>query len=225
MIINSIIGFLLGAAAKPLSDVFSDKLLKARGKSLSISRFGIIAQTLISAFLGAGIGLILGTGIRALFLLLLLFIGNIVSTCDISCRTIPNETVLAMLVLKLIFGALALLRVCSIPSWQPLLSLAGFAVMAVIFFLPALKGGKVGAGDVKLAMAVGFASELMPGLLAVVFMGILVLAYGFVQKRLPSLGSMSAASFLKSSFPMGPFLCAAQITSMLLYSSGAVILK
>ncbi len=225
MIINLIIGLLLGAAAKPISDIFTDKLLKARGKELKQKKENLIIHTLLSALLGAGIGASFGISLQALFVFLLLLIGNIVSTSDIACRIIPNETVLAILLIKLLFGVTALLKPGAMPSWNPLLSLAGFAVMTLIFLLPALKGGKVGAGDIKLAMAVGFSSELMPGLLAVVFMGVLVLVYGFVQKRIPVLGRLPLIDFMKTSFPMGPFLCAAQIGAMLCCGAGLIIAK
>jgi len=74
------------------------------------------------------------------------------------------------------------------------------SVCFVIFFLPSLFGKQVGAGDVKLAAAMGFALGLTGSLYAIACMGALVLLYTFLDNRLP------LAERLKSMIPMGPFL-------------------
>lgn len=209
-VIASVVGLLLGAALSLLSEPVSRHLLEKRGKEFKPQKVTRILQTVISSLLAGMIGWVAGFSLQSLFLLSLLYVGNIISTTDIQYRLIPNDTVLLLLGTKLVFGILALLKVGGLPSWNPLLSLAGLAVLGVIFFLPGVLGGKVGMGDVKLAMAIGFCAELMPALIAICLMGVLVLIYGFLQR------SYSLMAFLKINFPMGPFLCAAQLLALLI---------
>ena len=209
MILNILLGVLIGAICKPLSDPVSRKLLTKRNKEYSETKQVFLIQVLISAGLGGGIGFVSGFSLRSLFLLSLLYVGNIVSTTDVQHRIIPNDMVLTLFGVKLVFGILALLKIGGLPKWNPLLSFAGLGTLAVIFFLPSFFGKKIGFGDIKLAMAIGFCAELMPGLMAVCFMGGLVLLYGLIQRRYPF------ASFLRINFPMGPFLCTAQVLALL----------
>ena len=210
MIGKILTGCLLGAAIKPLSDPLSRRLLTARKKEYRETRNMYLLQLLISALLGGGIGYCFGFSVQSLFLFLLLYAGNVISFTDIQCRIIPNDMILTIFGIKLVFGIMAFLRVGNLPKWNPLLSLAGFAVLGAIFFLPAILGKKIGYGDIKLAMAIGFAAELMPGLYAICLMGGLVVAYGLVQWQMPFLG------FLKTEFPMGPFLCTALILALMI---------
>ena len=210
MIPELIAGIAIGAACKPLSDPVSKKLLTVRKKDFLENRTAFLIQLVVSAGLGGAIGCIHGFSFMSLFLIMLLYTGNIISTTDVQHRLIPNDTILAFFGIKLVFGILALLKVGDLPAWNPLLSLAGLGVLGAIFFLPGLLGKKIGFGDVKLAMAIGFCAELMPALLAVCLMGILVILYGIVQRR------YSLAAFLRVNFPMGPFLCTAQILALLI---------
>ena len=195
---------------KPLSDPLSRRLLTVRNKEYRETRKMYLLQLLISALLGGGIGYRFGFSLQSLFLILLLFVGNVISFTDIQCRIIPNDMIITIFGIKLVFGILALMKVGNLPKWNPLLSLAGFAVLAAIFFLPVIFGKKIGFGDIKLAMAMGFAAELMPGLYAICLMGGLVILYGFLQREVPFVG------FLKMNFPMGPFLCTALIVALLI---------
>ena len=205
-----LLGAALGAAMKPLSDPLSRRLLTVRNKEYRETRKMYLLQLLVTALLGCGIGYRFGFSLESLFLFLLLYVGNVISFTDIRCRIIPNDMVLTIFGIKLIFGILALMEVGGLPKWNPLLSLAGFAALAVIFLLPAVFGKKIGYGDVKLAMAIGFAAELMPGLYAICLMGVLVVIYGILQRQVPCIG------FLKMDFPMGPFLCTALILALLI---------
>ena len=205
-----LIGAAAGAAFKPLSDTISRKLLEARSRVFKDDKTSFLIQLAISAGLGAGIGWRSGLTLNSVFLLTLLFSGNIISTTDIQYRIIPNEMVLTIAGIRIIFGVLSFLKIGDLPVWNPLMSLAGFAVLTVIFILPTVTGGKIGMGDLKLAMAIGFASGLMPALIAICLMGMLVLLYGAVQRH------YAFQAFLKSSFPMGPFLCAAQVLAFLI---------
>ena len=63
----------------------------------------------------------------------------------------------------------------------------------------------VGAGDIKLAAAVGFCLGIMNLLVAIVIMGICVLVYTLVQNKL------AISAMLQSMIPMGPFIALAMI--------------
>ena len=106
-------------------------------------------------------------------------------------------------ILTAVFGLIGLI---SFQIWQ---SLLGLAVCFVIFFLPSLFGKAVGAGDVKLASAMGFALGLVGSLYAVVCMGALVLLYALIDSRVP------LPQRLKTMIPMGPFLALALIVVLL----------
>ena len=117
---------------------------------------------------------------------------------------IPNELVLAILILAAVFGFTGAI-VFNI--WQ---SLLGMVVCFVIFFLPSLFGKQVGAGDIKLAAAMGFALGLTGGLYAVAGMGTLVLLYVLIDRRMP------LPQRLKTMIPMGPFLAVSLVVISIL---------
>lgn len=152
----------------------------------------------------------LTSGIAApLIALVLLCICGTVSLMDWLWRIIPNQTVLAVMGLKLLLGAAALVKLPGIPAFGTVQSLIGLFACLAVFFLPALLGHSVGAGDVKLAAAMGFLLGIHNALLGVVIMGLLVIGYMFVQRRMPLL------TFLKSDIPMGPFIAAGMFTAFL----------
>ena len=118
------------------------------------------------------------------------------------CRIIPNPTVLAIFALKLLLIAGALLNIPGAPSFGLLSSLGGMVFCFLVFSAPALMGKQVGAGDIKLAAAMGFLLGFGSSLLAVPFMGLLILGCSMVQRQMPLL------AFLKTDIPMGPFIAA-----------------
>ena len=67
---------------------------------------------------------------------------------------------------------------------------------------------KVGAGDIKLAAAVGFCLGITNLLYTIVLMGICVLAYTVVQSN------MAFKLVIHEMIPMGPFIAVAMVTVM-----------
>ncbi len=79
------------------------------------------------------------------------------------------------------------------------------AVCFIIFLLPAALKKQVGAGDIKLAAALGFCAGIPGCLYAIALMGVLIMLYIMLARREPLL------LMIKKLVPMGPFMAAALI--------------
>lgn len=209
MIFKVIAGTAAGLIAQPAAKAFAARLLKARGKELNMKRTENLLLLLISAACGGAAAAFSGYSAESLYLLALLILCQTVAITDIQERIIPNETVLGIMVLTLIFGIPSMLGAEGFPEFNIVQSLIGLAVCFVIFTLPALFKKNVGAGDVKLAAAMGFALGLSNSLFAIVIMGGLIIGSMFMQRRMPAL------EYLKRMVPMGPFLAAAMMAVLI----------
>lgn len=192
-------GAALGAVLAVAARLLCAFLLRQRGVEQSMQQTHFLIMLLCMALIGGIIGWRAGISFRGLFLLLLLLIGACVFYIDALRRIIPNELVLAILVLTAAFGFAGVIR---FQIWQ---SLLGLIVCFIIFFLPGLFGKSVGAGDVKLAAALGFTLGLSGSLYAIASMGLLVLLYVLLDSRMP------LPQRLKEMIPMGPFLALALV--------------
>ncbi len=201
-------GALLGAALSYPVLLLNRRLLKNRGIEPKEGKAEHIALPIAMGLFGAAIGWFAGVTWETLYLYLILFVCGSIGCIDARHRIIPNELILALLVLSIGFGAAGVTGI----DW--LSSLGGFAACIVLFLLPALLSKKVGAGDVKLAAAMGFCVGLMGSLYAITMMGVLVLVYVAVQFRIPMIQR------LKTLVPMGPFLAASLVTVSLLSAGG-----
>lgn len=193
------LGAALGAAAAFAVRVLCARLLKRRGFPVEMTKehFWILLGCLIAA--GAIIGWRAGLTVRGAYLILLLCVAASAFYIDALHRVIPNELVLAVLGLTAVFGLTGAVK------FNIVSSLIGFAVCFVLFFIPAVWGRKIGAGDVKFAAAVGFALGFTGSLYAIVGMGAFVLLYMFLFQRVPM------AEKWKTMIPMGPFLSLALV--------------
>jgi leader peptidase (prepilin peptidase)/N-methyltransferase len=116
-----------------------------------------------------------GVTLRALYLMLVLVVAASVSYIDTKHRVIPNELVLAVIVLSAAFGLTGVI------SFHIGSSLLGFAVCFAVFLIPCVWKRRIGAGDVKLAAAMGFALGLTDSLYAIVCLRGFVLLYLLVN--------------------------------------------
>ncbi|MEA4915792.1 MAG: A24 family peptidase [Christensenella sp.] len=189
-----ICGAALGATLSVPVRLICGVLLKHRGFASEMEQkyFWVLLVSL--TLVGGVIGWRAGFTFRGLYLFLLLVTSACAFYIDAKHRVIPNELVLAILILAAVFGFTGAI---AFNIWQ---SLLGLVVCFVIFFLPSLFGKQVGAGDIKLAAAMGFALGLMGGLYAVAGMGTLVLLYVMIERNMP------LVQRLKTMIPMGPFL-------------------
>lgn len=201
VVLPVIYGAALGAVLAVPARLLCGFLLRQRGIEQEMPRLHFILLLLGMALLGGVIGWQAGVRFSGLYLMLLLFVGACVFYIDAVRRIIPNELVLSILVLAAVFGLTGVIR---FQIWQ---SLLGLVVCFVIFFLPGLFGKAVGAGDVKLASVMGFALGLQGSLYAIAGMGVLVLLFLLLDRRLP------LAQRLKEIIPMGPFLALALVAA------------
>ena len=193
------LGAALGAAAAFAVRPLCALLLKQRGlpQEMTKKHFWILLGCLATA--GAAIGWRAGLTARGAYLILLLCVAASAFYIDALHRVIPNELVLAVLALAAVFG------LTGAAPFDIVSSLIGFAVCFVLFFIPAVWGRKIGAGDVKLAAAMGFALGLTNSLFAIAGMGVLVLGYVLIS------GNLRFSERLKQTIPMGPFLTLALV--------------
>ena len=198
------VGAVLGAALAIPAKLLCALLLKMRDKPPEMERKHFWLLFAGMAVLGSVIGWRAGFTFRGLYLMLMLVVAACAFYIDAKERIIPNELVLAILALAAVFGLTGAV------SFQIVQSLLGLAACFIIFFVPSLFGKKVGAGDVKLAAAMGFALGLVGSLYAIACMGVLVLGYALLDSRLP------LSQRLKAMIPMGPFLALALIVVLLI---------
>lgn len=204
-----IFGAVLGAGCGCGALAWAYRLLRSRKRQESLPCLAERLIVLAAAVCGGTIGFYSRAWLPMIFTLALLTVGIAVAVPDWLCRIIPNPTVLAVFALKLLLIAGALLGIPGVPSFSLLSSLGGMVCCFVIFSLPGLMGKQVGAGDIKLAAAVGFLLGFSGALLAIVCMGVLMLGYCVVQQRMPLL------KFLKTNIPMGPFIAAGMVIAYL----------
>lgn len=109
--------------------------------------------------------------LAAMELMLLLNAAIVLTAIDMRIRVIPNELVLALLLTSVAFALLEH-GLAALP-----LRLLGMAAALVIFLGTALLGlSKIGGGDIKLAMVIGFAAGFPNVLIAIAVMGLAALA-------------------------------------------------
>lgn len=200
LVLKLVLGIAAGIGCKYICDVVEKRLLKARNLEYSETRGEKFLLLIISAVAGILIMLLTPLSASTLYLFLVFMIAELTAVIDIHHRIIPNDLILALLVIRVIFAVPYLFGVPGFPEFRIWQSLLGLVVCFVIFSLPAAMSKKVGAGDIKLAAAMGFCLGLYLSLAAIVMMGLFVLAYSLIQDRMPTL------SFFKSMIPMGPFI-------------------
>ena len=198
------LGAAIGAAMTFLVRIVSGLLLKQRGFAPEMEKKHFWMLFALLVLIGGVIGWRAGISFRGLYFILLLFVSACVLYIDAKHRVIPNELVLSILILSAVFGFTGAI---AFNIWQ---SLLGLAVCFIIFLAPSFFGKQVGAGDIKLAAAMGFALGLIGGLYAVAAMGALVVIYVLLDRRMP------LPEKLKTMIPMGPFLALALVVMSIL---------
>ena len=189
-----------GAAAGFGATLWIRKLQKDRGLEYSLTKGNELCLIAVSAAAGGAIG-VLTTGIgSALCAILLLGISEAISVIDWNNRVIPNQTVLAVFGVKILSVVTGLLEGTSLKDMELWQSLLGMLACFLVFSFPGILGKKVGAGDVKLAAAMDFLLGTYSSLLGIVIMGLMILAFSFMQGKVPLM------QFFKTNIPMGPFI-------------------
>ncbi|MEX1308056.1 MAG: prepilin peptidase [Eubacteriales bacterium] len=158
--------------------------------------------------IGFGIAWLNVTWLRRTELILLIFVLLTLSLVDAKIRKIPNQLLLALIVLRLvvlahgtIFGEL------TGNDW--LGSLIGAVAGWVIFSIPGMFGLSVGWGDVKFAAVSGFYLKIIGMVQAMLVMSLIILVYGLVLVILKKGNFKTAVAY-------GPALSGGIIVSTLL---------
>ncbi len=197
-IIGAVLGFLIPKIIKYfiLSKKKAEYVVPDYINSLSFK----LVFCLINAAAWFLSGLLMGNMIIALLAAVLISIAIIITAIDLLIRIIPNYLVLAMLIAGVIFQV-------STNGWRGLLYalVCGVLMMAVFTAVAGMVGfGGVGAGDVKLAGAMGLALGYPQILTAMIIMAAVLIVYclgGLLTKKLT----------LKSAFPFAPFMMAGMV--------------
>jgi prepilin signal peptidase PulO-like enzyme (type II secretory pathway) len=145
-----------------------------------------------------------GPGLRAIEILYAAAVLLVISAVDHCIQRIPNEAILA-----LIIGAIALMLIRGSAS-SVADHLWGAGLCTLVFLLPVLMGQSAGAGDIKLAAAMGFYVGLGHAFAAMFAMSVLFIlraAYLLVTKR----------GNLKTLVAMGPMMSLGFISSLTLF--------
>lgn len=134
------------------------------------------------------------------------------SLFDIQYRKIPNDIVVAVAILGVVYCVVE-----ENPFWSPL---AGFAIAAVIFLLPSLFGMGCGAGDVKFIMALGILAGFPDIMYTILLMGLITAVYAFTKYC--GVQGMKLAAANKTKIPMSPYITAGYVALLLMRVTGLI---
>lgn len=126
---------------------------------------------------------------------------------DFKIRKIPNELLLSMFLIRMIFILLAILQGAGVKEASSP-SVLGFAVGLVLFLIPSFFSIPIGAGDIKYCAAIGFCLGIVGYLQAMLIMAFsmsIYLVYLMVTKK----GNMKTAA------AVGPYLSLGVIATLL----------
>lgn len=201
-IIKAVVSLALSVALLFLSEKLEQMLLKKREiKAVSLGkRYKSILAILFVAL--CVLAAVRETPEKAAYLIVMLFLAMLVTVMDWKYRIIPNDLLLMLIAIQ---TAALLLGIVSLQWWSCLL---GLCVSAVLFLIPSILGRNVGAGDVKLAAAVGFCVGMTDTLYVIVLMGAMILLYSYLK-------TMNLRLALQKYVPMGPFISTAFVIILL----------
>lgn len=206
--IKIVAGALIGTVLKIPCDYIERILLSRRNIVYGHSKNENIIFHLIMAVMGDVILWKQDFSFMAIYSFLILMICEVIAVIDLHHRIIPNDLILSMIIIRIIFNIPNVLGMKGFPEFSILYSVIGLVAGFVIFAFPALLSKSVGAGDIKLAASVGFCLGIMNLLYAIILMGICVLVYTVIQSR------MMIQTMLHNMIPMGPFIAVAMVIVM-----------
>ena len=154
----------------------------------------------IAALLMAPVAFWFGPGIQMAYVFLMLTLFLAISVVDIKYRLIPNAFILGVVGVHIAWMFVPYLHGVEPEIWFNLRGCAmGMLLCFAVFFGGTLiTGGKVGMGDVKLAMAIGFMLGWQRVLIAIALAGLLLIPFVFTQP------GMNMKERLRQIVPFGP---------------------
>jgi len=174
---NIIIFTILGVALGPLMMLLANHFIRARVDKDSKDSLQSKKNNWILWSLCAGIGFLIiaflsHTTLSMIEHMTIFLVLMCLSAVDWNIRKIPNELLVSLLVIKIIFIAIS-------GTWALLLdSLIGFVVGWVIFMLPSMLKISIGWGDVKFAAVTGFYIGIIGLFQSMVVMSLVLALYG-----------------------------------------------
>jgi len=197
LIYFGILGLIIGYKVPDISD----KIIKCKKPETNIEEKSFLSSKVIKVLIiiVTGVLLVLSGSIDntivGLLIAVQITIGIIIAYIDIKIRIIPNELVLAMVISGIVFqllnyGLKALIG-----------AVASMAVMMAVFTAVAgfVGFGKVGAGDVKLAGAMGLSLGYPLIITAVGIMAVALLIFILTGMALKKI-------YLSTMLPFAPFM-------------------
>ena len=141
-----------------------------------------------------------GPGIQMFYVFFMLTLFLALSVVDIKYRLIPNLFVIGIVALRIAWMFVPFLHGVTPEIRLNLINavLGMLLCFAVFFGGTLLTGGKVGMGDVKLSMAIGFMLGWKSALIAIALSGLLMLPFVFSQPGL------NLKTRFKQMIPFGP---------------------
>lgn len=209
VILEAVVGTVIGLICKFISDRLEQYLLRKRNLEVRTSKLENIIVLIIAIASGIAILIKFQLVIEIIYAFTFLIICITISLIDIHYRIIPNGLLLGLLVIKVLVGVPGVIGIEMFPDWDFVLSLVGLVAGFVVFVIPGALGKKIGAGDVKLAACAGFCLGLDGLLYSVVLMGLGVLAYSMVQTN------KALRNMMLEMIPMGPFLSVSMLLVLL----------
>lgn len=197
-------GFLIPSAAQKFAEFKSAKLGKdlpadLRYTSLLLKLLLCLGSAAVWGFAASGSTTI----ISSLLISILVSLGILITLIDIRIHIIPNELVLAVIITGIAFQISQFGLSALVPAVISMLALMiGFTAVAGL-----LGFGKVGAGDVKLAGALGIVLGYPNIITALLFMAASLIAYC-------AIGLLSRKLTTKSMLPFAPFMMFGMISSL-----------
>jgi len=138
-----------------------------------------------------------------------------IAAVDFSIRKIPNELLLALMLVKIIFSFIALVRGTS--AFDVVLTpVIGLAVGFLLFSVPSVLKINIGAGDIKFSAVIGFCLGYYLFLQAMILMAVILLVYLLFLL-------ITRKGNLKTATAMGPYLAIGTVLTMLFPLSESLI--
>jgi Flp pilus assembly protein, protease CpaA len=172
-----------------------------------------IAFCIINAVAWAWAGLQVGEPLDMLLFAILFSLATMIAMIDLRIHTIPNELVIAILIIGICF------QLIHFGGRSLLIAVACMLGIMILFMIVAAIVGfdKVGAGDVKLAGAMGLVLGYPHILSAVLVMCVAMLIFIFI-------GMKTYRLTLKSMYAYGPFMMIGLIVALISIGANIAIL-
>ena len=199
-----IIGFNIPAISLKIMEYKKAKENINKSEDFLFSKLLKICFCLFNGIAWVFAGLYVNSISIALLIIIQITLGLIIAFIDINIRIIPNELVLSIIILGIIFQTVSFGFYGIVGSVMSMIF-----IMIVFIAIAGIMGfGKVGAGDVKLAGAIGLALGYPLIVTAMGIMAIVLLSYILVGLALKKIQ-------LCTMLPLAPFLAAGYVFSLL----------